>query len=279
MADGETSNKDSVLPVRGFPTREEQRNAVILRYLTFRKFISLLELQAVWFSKISDLALADALEGTLPKKARDCLIARRRKYSDQFASCPEMLTRIQTMTQKSMVPGQDMFAANCWYLGSQETIKMWDGYGENGEGVAIRSTVERLSMSFPNFGGQVKLSVIDRVQYFDFESYDMNEGDALNVDKVAFLKDKSSAHEKEVRILTPNIPFNPDGASLNQEQFAQKGLNINCRLQTLIQAVIVGPRTEPCFFTLIERLISRYGLGVCVEKSQVANPVDELPVK
>ena len=243
----------------------------MLRYLPFRKFVSLLELQAMWFSRLVDLALIDALEGTLPCKARECLIARHRKYTEQFASSPEMLERVTIMTNKGMSPGQDVFAVNCWFLGSQETEKMWNDYGENGNGVAIRSTVERLSTSFQNLGGLAKLSVIDRVQYVDFESHDMNENDALNVDKVAFLKNKSLAHENEVRILTPSLCFNPDGISLNKEQFTQKGLNVKCQLQTLIQEVIVGPCAEPHFFTLIERLVGRYQLCVDVKKSQLSN--------
>jgi hypothetical protein len=264
-------NVNSVLSVRGFPTLEDQRNAIVLRYLTFRKFVSLLKLEAMWFSRLVDLALLDALEGTLPSKARQCLIARHRKYTEQFAASPEILERIKTMTDKGMAPGRDMFAVNCWFLGSQETEKMWNDYGEKGNGVAVRSTVERLSTSFQNLGGLAKVSVIDRVQYIDFESHDMSENDALNVDKVAFLKNKSLAHEKEVRILTPSIRFNPDGISLNKDQFTQKGLNIKCQLQTLIQSVVVGPCAEPHFFTLIERLVGRYRLCVDVEKSQLSN--------
>jgi hypothetical protein len=79
------------------------------------------------------------------------------------------------------------------------------------------------------------------------------------------------AHEKEVRILTPSVRFNQDGISLNKDQFTQKGVNIKCQLQTLIQAVIVGPCADPHFFTLIERLVGRYRLCVEVEKSQLPN--------
>jgi len=187
-------NTNSILTVRGFPTQEDQRKAVVLRFLTFRKFVSLIEFGAMWFSRLVDLALIDALEGTLPRKARECLLARHRKYTEQFADSPEMLARIKTMTNKGVAPGQDIFAVNCWFLGSQETEKMWNDYGEKGNGVAIRSTIERLSTSFPNLGGLAKVSVIDRVQYVDFESHDMSENDALNVDKVAFLKNKNLAH-------------------------------------------------------------------------------------
>ena len=267
---GKNSGPYSVLAVRGFPTPEEQRNAIVLRYLTFRKFVSLLELEAVWFSRLADLALVDALEGTLPSKARKCLLVRHRKYMEQFASSSEMLSRVQTMTDKSMSPGRNIFAVNCWFLGSQETEKMWNDYGERGSGVAICSTVERISNSFQNLGGLAKVSVIDRVQYVDFESHDMTETDAINVDKVAFLKNKSLAHENEVRILTPCIRFNLDRISLDKEQFNRKGLSIKCNLQTLIQAVIVGPCAEPHFLTLIERLVGRYQLDVDVRRSQLS---------
>lgn len=165
-------NTNSGLTVRGFPTQEDQRKAVVLRFLTFRKFVSLIELEAMWFSRLVDLALIDALEGTLPRKARECLLVRHRQYAEQFADSPEMLARIKNMTNRGMAPGRDMFAVNCWFLGNQETEKMWNDYGEKGSRVAIRSTVERLSTSFQNLGGLAKVSVIDRVKYVDFWNHE-----------------------------------------------------------------------------------------------------------
>lgn len=262
-------NPSSVLVVRGFPTQEDRRKAVVLRYLTFRKFISLLELEAMWFSRLG--ALQDKFEGKLPNKARECSIARHRKYAEQLAAYPELVTRIQTMADRNEADGRKMFAVNCWFLGELETEKMWNDYGEEGNGVAIRSTVEQLSISFHKLGGLNQMSVIDRVKYVDFESHDMDEKEAINIDKVAFLKTKNKINEQEVRIITPNVCFNSDGISVNQDQFTQKGLYVKCQLQTLIQAIIVGPCAEPHFFTLIERLAGRYRLCVDVTKSQLSN--------
>jgi hypothetical protein len=262
-------NPNCVIAVRGFGTREEQRKTVALRYLTFRKFVSMLELQAVWFSRLG--ALQDRFEATLPVRVHARLKARDRKYAEQLASDKDLLPRIQTMTERNVDGGRKMFAVNCWFLGEQESQKMWNEYGEEGNGVAVRSTVERLSLSFPKLGGLIQGSVIDRVKYVDFESHDMDEKEAINIDKTAFLKTNDKLDEQEVRILTPNICFNTDGISIKQDQFTQKGLYVECLLQKLIQAVIVGPRAESHFFALIERLVSRYQLCVDVEKSQLPN--------
>ena len=67
MEEGNPSQQ-YVLPVRDFLTDEEQAKAVVLRYLTLEKFISLLELEAMWFSRLG--ALQDKFEGTVPKGAR-----------------------------------------------------------------------------------------------------------------------------------------------------------------------------------------------------------------
>ena len=101
------------------------------------------------------------------------------------------------MTDRNVEDGRKMFAVNCWYLGEQESQEMWTTYGEDGRGVAIRSSVERLSLSFPKLGGLNKVSVIDRVQYVDFHCHDMDEKEAVNIDKVAFLKTKEKEHESE----------------------------------------------------------------------------------
>lgn len=146
-------------------------------------------------------------------------------------------------------------------------------------GVAIRSTVRRLSTSFQIAGDYALISAVGRIQYVDFESHEMTAYDANNLNRVAFVKDKNFELEQEVRVLTMNSLhsgcMNPDGSpfqlgGLGLFDPSRKGFYVKCWLQELIQAVIVGPNAQPHFFTLIKRLVSRYGLIVEVEKSQLS---------
>jgi hypothetical protein len=86
--------------------------------------------------------------------------------------------------------------------------------------------------------------------------------------------------QQEVRIVTFNTLhngcLNSDGSAFDGQQSkvdslaSRKGLFVKCHLTELIQSVIVGPNTQPHFFTLIKRLADRYQLNVSVEKSQLS---------
>lgn len=276
-------NQQYVLPVRNFLTDEEQLKAVVLRYLTLEKFISLLELEAMWFSRLG--ALQDKFEGTVPKGARARLLELekdRERSEKMFGSklLAHLLNVMNTGTDDSARIG---VAVNCWFLGQDESEKMWHEYGQEGKGVAIRSTVKRLSTSLHITGDYVKISAVGRVQYVDFESHEMTAYDANNVNRVAFIKEKKDFEsEQEVRIITMNCLHSgclaPDGNPVSDYQLTgpalfdpnRKGFYVKCRLQELIQAVIVGPNAQPHFITLIKRLVNRYRLFVEVEPSRLS---------
>jgi len=281
MEEGNPSQQ-YVLPVRDFLTDEEQAKAVVLRYLTLEKFISLLELEAMWFSRLG--ALQDKFEGTVPKGARARILELekdRERSEKMFGS--ELLTYLSNAVNAGRNdPARVGVAVNCWFSGQDESEKMWHEYGQDGKGVAIRSTVKRLSTSFHITGDYVKISAIGRVQYVDFKSHEMTAHDANNVNRVAFIKEKKDfVSEQEVRIITMNCLHSgcltPDGNPVSDYQLTgpglfdpnRKGFYVKCRLQELIQAVIVGPNAQPHFITLIKRLVNRYRLFVEVESSRL----------
>jgi hypothetical protein len=256
------------IPVRGFATQEEKRQATVLRYLSLCKFFSLLESGAVWFSRLG--ALQDKFEATLPLKIRALLEERDRKIAEKFAADPVLSREALTMTARNVDSGRKMFAVNCWYLGEFETKEMWKDYGEDGKGVALRSTVERLSTAFPKMGSKIREgTVIDKVKYVDFDSCVMDEKEATNIDRVAFLRPEERTHEQEVRILTLNIQFNPDHTSIDPKQLEREGLYMKCKLPTLIEAIIVGPNASSHFFNSIEQSINRLELNIPVVKSEL----------
>jgi len=176
-----------------------------------------------------------------------------------------------------------MGAVNCWFLGQDESEKMWNEYGQEGKGIAIRSTLRQLATSFQITGDYALVSAVGRIHYVDFESHKMSAFDANNLLRVAFIKDKSYMSEQEVRIVTLNSLhsgcLNPDGNPLSEDQLTgrgiifdpnAKGLYVKCSLQDLIAKIIVGPNAQPHFFTLANRLVSRYRLFVEVEKSRLS---------
>jgi hypothetical protein len=274
MAEGDL-NQRCVLQLRNFES-EEQEHAVLIRYLTLEKFLSLLEFEAVWFSRLG--ALQDKFEGTLPKKAHELSMTRSREIDAKIA-IPQLQPIILRMTDEQIETCRETTTVNCWFLGDKEIQKMWRDYGQDGQGIAIRSTVKRLRTAFLITGDYANVTLIGRVQYVDFDSHEIPANLSDGMDVKTFLKEKSFVWEQEVRIVTFNTLhngcLNSDGSPFDGQQSKvdnlenRKGFFVKCRLTELIQSVIVGPNAQPHFFTLIKRLADRYQLNVPVEKSQL----------
>ena len=276
--EGGTRSHQYALLVRDFPTEESQTRAVVTRYLTLEKFISLLELEAMWFSRLG--ALQDRYECTAPGDARaKVLELTKNRDAVEKRLPPGMLDYLlQVVDHGRGNDGRQMGVVNCWFLGQDESERMWKEYGQDGNGLAIRSTVRRLATCFLITGDYALVSAVGRVHYLDFESHDRDPYDAHNLLRVAFIKERRYESEQEVRVVTLNSLhsgcLNPDGHPIDDGQPVfdpmSNGLYVKCRLQELIQAVIVGPNAQPHFLRLIKRLVSRYRLFVEVEPSKLS---------
>ncbi len=265
------------LKIQGFSIEEEPGSVEVLRYMPLAKFLSLLELEAMWFSRLG--ALQDEYEGTNPKGPRAHLMRIAKecpKFTKQQTPLGGSFNEMLAMADngRSGDVGRKTLLVNCWFIGKNETKEMWKDYGDSGKGVAIRSTVKRLATCF-HIREPVG-SYVGKVNYVDFETHDSGprgEDQAL----VAFLKDKTRfAHENEVRIVTMNFCYPwtllPDGSEAVGAGFAPEipGLYIKCHLQELIQSIVVGPNTDWNFHMLMKRLVARFGLTINVEHAKLS---------
>jgi hypothetical protein len=275
----------SGLKIQGFATEEDPGTVEVLRYLPLGRFLYLLELEAMWFSRLG--ALQDKFECTNPKGPRAFLL---RIVSDpDFKNAKTPLggsySDLLAMTDngRSGDVGRKMGLVNCWFIGKTESEKMWKHYGDDGKGIAIRSTVKRLAASFQIPGDYALVSRVGRIEYVDFEAFDLGcRGEDMAY--VPFIKTKPYVEENEVRILTLNSFHSgtllPDGSQPTSAGFDPevKGLYIKCHLQGLIQSVVVGPNTDWSFHMLMKRLVARYGLTINVEHSKVS-PFTDRPAE
>jgi hypothetical protein len=267
----------SALKIQGFSTEEDVGTVEVLRYMPLVRFLYLLELEAMWFSRLG--SLQDEYEGTNPKGAR-ALLMRIGKENPDFkkaktpwgGSYDELLAIADNGNSGDV--GRKMMLVNCWFIGKNETQKMWKFYGDAGKGIAIRSTVKRLATSF-QISERVG-SFVGKVNYVDFETYDLGsrgEDQAL----VPFLKDKNKfIDENEARVVTSNFfhqgTLLPDGSQPARAGFGPEiqGLYIKCSLQELIRSIVLGPNTDWNFHMLMKRLVARFGLTINVEHSKLS---------
>ena len=264
---------------RGFSEGFDSSQVPVIRYMPFSRFLSLIKYNAVWFSRLG--ALNDKFEGTDPRGTRGFVL----KLADDARAidkCKAMgLWDTMNWLAENKPAGGDaariMFVVNCWYMGQPESANMWKVFGDEGKGVAIRSTISRLATAFFIPDGLKPASAVGRVNYVDFKSHQCHDGN--NTSEVAFLKDKSLAHENEVRVLTLNnclsSYLNSEGSALWRSGLPRfvpnlKGFNIQCDLQSLIQSVIAGPNTLPGDRDMMKRLVDGNGRPVKIEESALS---------
>lgn len=278
QTDGTKSNSvDSALTIHGFSPEEDYGKIDVIRYLPLDRFLALLELEAMWFSRLG--ALQDKFECTTPGGFRAQFL-HLEANADAVEKCKAMglwdTMKSVAENDRTGDAGRGMLLVNCWFIGKLESAEMWRQYGDGGKGIAIRSTVKQLSTVFQIPGLYRLPSAVGCVKYVDFKTYRLGKEDR---GRVAFLKDKATYEtENEVRVVTLNNfhlgCLNPDGSQAGLPGSAVfcpeiKGLYIKCDLKGLIRSVIVGPNSHANFRMLVKRIVARYGLTIEVEYSKL----------
>ena len=239
----------------------------IWRYMDFTKFISLLESQALFFCR-TDL-LGDPWEGSLTRAE-----AEKRKALEARSK----VRKLHATTHEKIRSEVTNSVASCWHMNKYESMAMWRLYLTGSEGVAVKSTYQRLIDSFPQFDGENKgrnedntekelLIHVGVVRYVDYESQDPLGGRRM------LLKRKSFEHEREIRAVAMdttwgNSPtFDIQGRPLTR--FESGGDYVPTDLKTLIEGVYVSPEAQPWFVVLVRSAVRRFGLSGPVQQSDL----------
>lgn len=262
---------------------ESEFGQYVWRYLTFTKFISLITYNALWFSKLK--ILKDQYEGVLPAKTEAQMHHNNQKWKSTFTS-PEHHKQIDAWPSNNVNDGRDLTVVNCWCLATMESKRMWNEYVGGCEGVAVKSTIRKLTAhvyAYPEW------SYIGKVKYVDHQSYEMTTYEGQQAHERAFIKDKEKySHEQEVCITSMNIkapgcvgldgkPFaKEDYTGKNMNNFENPGLYIGVELNKLINSIILAPNASKWFELLVKRIVELLRFDCKVERSQIENGLTKL---
>lgn len=240
--------------------------AGVSRYLTWRKFESLIRLRAMWFSTLA--ALQDRFEGTLPKTAFDRLNQVHRAMAKNF---PGQEWQFADMAARRTKDIRTMTCVNCWYLGREESECMWSAYAPEADSVMIVSSIDQLDAAFGV--GDKGSSLLGRAKYVKFETFDLATYDASNAAKVIFLKQEKYREENELRLSVLNVVVpgrrNEDERPCSPTQIRgpgqfnpnRRGLFVPCDLRILVSSVVLSPRSDSTLRDAVKTILSRYGLA------------------
>lgn len=169
-------------------------DAGLWRYLTFTKFVSLLDRRAIFFARADKFS--DPFEGAFPKANIDL---RRKNFKAIVEQHPFLNSE---KFQLQDVPIKDLrrfTLINCWHEGDHESEAMWSRYSGTQEGIAIRTDFRSLAESLVDD----RDIYIGQVSYIDYATDSILDD---NLFRPFLNKRKSFEHEREVRALIFELP-------------------------------------------------------------------------
>ena len=228
-------------------------DAMLWRYMSFTRFVSLLASRALFFARVDKLG--DPFEGSLSQVNIDL---RPEIYKNNL---PEDLQKLLANHIKDM---RRFVLVNCWHENEYESDAMWKLYSGNEEGVAIRTDFQSLAQSLLD----EDRVYIGRVNYVDYGTTFIRENDPI----APFVhKRKSFEHEREVRALIYKLP-SANGEILvgTAPDLYKVGTYHKVDVSLLVREVIIPPYAEDWFVDLVQGIADVYKLEAPVRRSTLA---------
>lgn len=231
----------------------EDKNIKIWRYMDFTKFVSLLETEALFLSRVDKFE--DPYEGATSHANAQI---RLHLYKDN--GIPEEALH---QMSKFMEWTRLWTYVNCWHMNNSESAAMWKLYAQTDEAVAIQSTYARLHNNLD------KGTYVGIVRYIDYEKDWLPEGNGF---WPYVHKRRSFEHEKELRVLIQELPSKAEPESCFDYSRANNeyGKPIKVDLKDLIENVYVSPAAPAWFFQVVAGVAQRYGYKFEVKQSNLA---------
>ena len=233
---------------------EPVANTTLWRYMSFAKFCNLLQRRNLFFPLVKKMN--DKFEGFIyPPILRE----RRGGLGEVERNVHDLLDKL---AKASLI--------NCWTESGHESSLMWNTYASD-EGVAVRTTFERLKKSMPS--ADEHPVIIGSVKYIDYRQEEVQRFGCWPL----FHKRMEYHEEGEVRAVLPPPPWehysNPlRQMRLNRDVDKQKGRYIPVNVETLVQEVVLPPHAKPWFIEVVQSIAQQSGIGAAVRRSAMEVP-------
>ena len=252
----------------------------IWRYMDLPKFVAMLASKTQWFAKAA--RFEDGYEGFCQVSPREtpsndpfarCITRTTAEGETALISVTQALVEVSKLSAKYFENAREHLYVNSWCL-ADESMAMWQIYGSDGRGIALRSSVGQYRRA-------AKFNVREEQYAFSKVTYDADPrlNPALRFDfaegaipapgfgvwerllPVAFHKRKCYEYEREWR------------AALYQDPRPEcTGCTIEFDLNELISAVYIGPRADEFLFGVVDSVMEKFELTKPLERSGLLQP-------
>lgn len=152
-------------------------NYKIVRYLDLVKFLSLIQTNRLYFSRLDKFE--DSYEGTIPELTFQY-------YKEWYTSFTHnrlldiIQTSVEEHVEQAMIEEKEaeekykkLVCVSCWNKYNSESYALWKIYSDLAKGVMITTDIERLKASFKNTKEEIQLS---EIKYLDYKKDRMKMG-------------------------------------------------------------------------------------------------------
>ena len=242
-------------------------NYKIVRYLDLPKFLSLIQTQKIFFSKLDNFE--DPFEGTLPETSYKIL---ENWYRTILYPHLELKTNkkfdIETEIKKDIIRDRKaydefkkMVCISCWNKFENESYALWKIYAGLNQGIAIKTDVNRVIKAFKNTKEKIQIS---EIEYIDFNKDII---DISNMNYPIIHKNKPYNYENEVRLIY-QIKIESNLENDSQKNSGIKGENLSVDINSLIEEIIVSPFSPNWFFDVVKNVVEKYEINKKVVHSE-----------
>lgn len=213
------------------------------------KFISLISKKSLYFT--NPKRFNDPYEFYLPKSEmniiqnivnqnnkvlNDYLLNNVLLTHEQKSYFNEKINKLQNSLRTIEEQVKEKFGVNCWHINNYENEALWKIYTNNGHGISIETTIDKLKESL-TFHREI---MYDEVRYQDFNDEIIAKGHKYYG---GFIKRKAFEYEKEFRAMV-----------LLDEQDFGKGCFVNVDLDILVEKIHISPSMPKYFLDSIKYL-------------------------
>jgi hypothetical protein len=219
--------------------------------MTVLEFISLLEYKALFFCVLNKFE--DKFEGSITQKDLDNKFSMAnylKTVNPEYTN--DELIRKEKKLRKDL---RSLVCISSWHLNNDESAAMWKIHLKENEGVAIRSTFNRLVQALTV--DKVNDVYIGRIKYIDYSK------DVIPDDHFIYPlmhKRQSFKFEHELRALISVIPIDKPEFTAFSSSFKKykKGIDVHVDLNRLIDEIFVSPNMQNWQLKIIQSLSEKY---------------------
>jgi hypothetical protein len=251
------------------------------RYMSLDKLINLLETQKLYFTALESYNESDPFEGYMPDVAAKAYaeifgsqvsklkqayeVLKQMDGAQNNPKLGEMRNGIEKLSSKMELAFHEISKAitvNCWHSNRVESEAMWKLYSDDGKGIAIKTSVERLHNALKEqvFGKKIQ---IGKVRYLDFSDTNLTPKCCVVDGNISpLIKHSSFSHENELRCFIVNqVP------SDNIEYYRPSADIVPVDLNELIEAIYISPFAKEPFISSVFAICRKYQIEDKVIKS------------